>query len=184
MRYFKVKKMTKLIKAGLIVTLMTIGAYCQTIKVLQTTNNAEKYQDGSGAHLGNEQEFELVDFSVCFRFFFFGKRDDYNTLIYSKHDQDLVDLILGRVIFGVTESILSNDKPILVIGLLNVWNQTFISWPAKEWHHVCLSYENNSSAMTVVSNGGKHLEKVSFEPLRKNPTQIPPEFLNLSLIHI
>ena len=75
-------KMTKLIQAGLIISLMAIGASSQTIKVLKTTNNFEKFKDGSGAKLRNFHDFELVDFSVCFRFFFFVKRNaGSNTLI-------------------------------------------------------------------------------------------------------
>ena len=70
--------MTKLIQAGLIVSLMTIGASSQTIKVFKTTNNIESFKDGSGAKLRNVQDFELVDFSVCYRFFFFGKQDGPN----------------------------------------------------------------------------------------------------------
>ena len=117
--------MTKLIQAGLIVSLMTIpvGVYCQTIKVLKTINNIDKFKDGSGARLRNVQNFELGDFSVCFRFLFFGKRDGGNSLIYSKHDQD--SLASGRVIFGVIDT-MSNNEPIIWIALLNVWNRTFI----------------------------------------------------------
>ena len=57
---------------------MTIG---QTIKVLKTTNNFENFKDGSGAHLRNVHDFELVDFSVCFRFFYFAKPDGKTRLI-------------------------------------------------------------------------------------------------------
>ncbi len=67
-------KMTKLIPAGLIVSLMTIGVYCQTIKVLKTINNIDNFKDGSGALLRNLQDFELVDFSVCLRFFLAGNQ--------------------------------------------------------------------------------------------------------------
>ena len=70
--------MTKLIPAGLIISLMAIGASSQTIKVFKTTNNIEKFKDGSGAKLRNVDDFELVDFSICFRFFFFPLQDTYS----------------------------------------------------------------------------------------------------------
>ena len=142
--------MTKLIQAVLIVSLMTIGASSQTIKVLKTTNNIEHFKDGSGAKLRNVHDFELVDFTVCFRFFFFAYRDTFNILISSKREDTLPSLSMLRVIFEVLDT-KSNDKPMIWSGLLNDWNHTFIPWPAMEWHHICLSYENNSSIITVVS---------------------------------
>ena len=165
--------MTNLIQAGLIISLMAIGASSRKIKVFKTTNNFEKFKDGSGAKFRNVRDFELVDFSVCNRFLFFGKQDN-TALIYSKHDQDT--LASSRVIFGVTE-VMANNWDKIWIGLLNVSITNFIPWPAREWHHICLSYTNNSSVITLVSNGGTHFKKVTLEHLKKNPTPIPPEFL-------
>ena len=65
-----------------------------------------------------------------------------------------------------------------MIGLLHSRNHTFIPWPVMEWHHVCFSYENNSSTITVLSNGGTHLERITLENLNKNPTELPSEFFN------
>ena len=47
------------------------GGSCQTIKVLTTTNNIDKFADGSGARLvsnDQQQPAELAEVSICFRF--------------------------------------------------------------------------------------------------------------------
>ena len=93
--------MMKLIQSGLIISLMTFGASSRKIKVFKTANNIENFKNGSGAKLRNVRDFELVDFSVCYRFFFFVKYDG-NTLIHSKHDQDT---ILNLVTIGPTTSL-------------------------------------------------------------------------------
>ena len=56
--------MRKLTNAGLIVALITIAASSQTIKVLKTTNDIDKFKDGSGARLQNVQDLKLVDYKV------------------------------------------------------------------------------------------------------------------------
>ena len=69
----------------LLVSLIISGSSCQKIKVFQTTSDNEQFRDGSGAKLKNAEiaeDFGLPDFTVCFRFFFFAKRDSMNILIH------------------------------------------------------------------------------------------------------
>ena len=170
-------KRTKLFEVVFIVSLMATEGSFQTIKVFKTTNNIEKFKDGTGARLVQDvQDFELVDISICLRFFFFAKLDTFNILIYSKQNWDT--FASNMVIFGLQDWTIHHE-PRISIGLMDTWYDTsiLIAWPAMAWHHVCLTYHNNSSVMTVVSNGGRHFKKVTLEHLKKNPTPIPPEFL-------
>ena len=95
------------------------------------SNNIENFKDGIGAKLTNIEEFELVDFSVCFRFFIFAHRGSYNTLIHSKHDKDTLDALENPSIFGVVDWII-NDESRLLLQLINTWNFTSILGLIKE----------------------------------------------------
>ena len=77
------QKMTLLLLGFVVGWLMLTTAASRTIKVLKTTDNFDKFEDGSGAHLGNVQDMELMEASLCFRFYFFAKRDTYNVLVRS-----------------------------------------------------------------------------------------------------
>ena len=94
-------KRTKLFEVVFIVSLMATEGSFQTIKVFKTTNNIEKFKDGTGARLRNLQDFELLDISVCLRFFFFAKLDSFNILIYSKQNWDTLALYMA--IFGLQD---------------------------------------------------------------------------------
>ena len=172
-------KWRKLVQAGLIVslTLMTIGeASGQTMKALKTTNNIEEFKDGCGARLvTNVQDFQLVEFSVCFRVFFFAHRDTDIVLIHSKYDQDTLEPF--KATFAVMSGFF-NGKPMIAIVLNNIWFRYSILWSTMTWNQVCLSYKNKS--MTVVSDGKKLLP--FYEELTKNLKPIPPVFLTRRLL--
>ena len=73
-------------------------SWCHTIKVLKTTDNFENFKYGSGAQLKDVRPTQLVDVSVCFRFYFFAKNVRFNFLIHSKRDQDSMEsqkILLG-----------------------------------------------------------------------------------------
>ena len=168
-------KRRKLILVVLMVFVMTFGASCQTIKVFKTTDSIHSFIDGSGAKLKNVQDFELVDFSVCFRFFFFSDRNMEVSLLHSRLDEDALEGVRGNVIFGVVDTMLKDESKIL-LGLMNDWSYNSFVWPVMSWHHVCLSYEKKTSIMTVVSDGERVLTKVTFEHLKNNPKSIPTQF--------
>ena len=79
-----------LILLGLLVT----RTFSKTIKVLTTEEDLSKFKDGSGARLKNPPVVELVDVTVCLRFYEF-------VLVKKKH---------------LISSMLSSSSPILVIG--------------------------------------------------------------------
>ena len=163
-------KMWQLIQAGFIISLVSS---CGTIKVLKTTNNMKEFRDGSGAQLRTEQDLQLVDFSVCLRFFLFAKLDRHGIILINSNHHEQEPLESRTAIFSVMEWVSTT----IYFGLKNTWNSTNIVWPVMMWHHVCLSYENKVSIMTIVGDGGRVLEKTTFEELKKNPKPIPPEFL-------
>ena len=74
--------------------LTTRGTFSKTLKVLTTERDIAKFSDGSGAKLKSPPTAELVDVTVCLRFFEFIILDKY--LISSKYENESV-----RPIFAI-----------------------------------------------------------------------------------
>ena len=141
---------------------------CQTVRVLKTTENSEDFKDGSGAQLKHVEQIQLVDVSVCFRFFFFAHREDISCLINSHYKRKEIEILSVfhkvKMIFGIANHYIENDNVKLY-------------WPSMRWHHVCLSYNNNSTTISIVGNGITLLEK------KIDKKQISSDFLrNLFLM--
>ena len=154
-----------LILLGLLVT----STFSKTIKVLTTEEDLSKFKDGSGARLKNPPVVELVDVTVCLRFYEF-------VLVKKKH---------------LISSMLSSSSPILVIGdhypkwigFQSRWTKVAsnIDWPIMTWNHICWSFDSETSTNRMVSNGDAALEEID-ENLLKHPKVIPPEFLGTLFI--
>lgn len=130
----------------------------------------DPFKDGSGARLRDVGQHEIVDMTVCFRFFFFAK-DDSHMIIHSKLDKD--PLSEWKAIFAVEDWIDKNhdSRPTTSFGLRSDWIRAYIDCPVMIWYHMCLS--NNASSMTVVSNG-----KTISENLGSGNKPMPKEFLS------
>ena len=88
---------------SLVKILLIIKTGSKTIKVLTTTEDVTKFTDGSGARLRNPPDVQLVDVTVCLRFYQFLLI--INTLISSEYEHEI-----QRPIFSILDQTSSSPS--------------------------------------------------------------------------
>ena len=150
---------------GLLFNFLVSGAFSKPLKVLTTSDDLTTFTDGSGARLRNPPDIQLVDATVCLRFYDFFLMD--RMLISSKYDHD--DNMTP--IFAIDE--LSTPKRQLWYGLwYGAWKKVESDFSLLTWHHICWCYENSTSTIRMVIDGDVVLDQVDMELLKK-PMSIP-----------
>ena len=141
------------------------GAKSTPLKVLATTDDLTKFSGGSGAKLIHPPDIQLVDVTVCLRFYDFVLVDKY--LVFSKDD----DGTKMAPVFGIFEG--TFPKRFLWYVLWNgVWNKMEYDFSLLTWHHICWSYFNSTSTSRMVIDGDEVLEQIDIK-LTKSPMAIP-----------
>ena len=117
----------------------------ETIKVLTTEEDLAKFSDGSGARLKDAPVVDLVDVTVCLRFYEF-IRVKQKELINSKYEYDI-----SSPIFALGDYADGNKW----FGFLSRWTKLTknLDWPIMTWNHICWSFDNETSIIRMVSNG-------------------------------
>ena len=135
------------------------------------TTDPDIEHPGSGATLIYDHQVELVDFTLCWRFY--ELQNPYTKYFISSIYKDEDDK--ESYIFALYSRWRGEEYEI-GFNLLGYWVLVMGSWPAMEWNHVCFSYTNSTSIARIVSNG-QVIHNEVIEGLKQNPEEIPAEFL-------
>ena len=127
------------------------STFGKTIKVLTTEEDVAKFSDGSGARLKDGPVVDLVDVTVCLRFYTFllVERQD---IISSNEDQ------MGSPIFAINYYYPGNKW----YSFHGRWIKLpkNIDWPIMTWNHICWNFDNETGIIRLVSNGDVALDEI------------------------
>ena len=147
---------------------------CRSTKVFKTTDDLSKAVPcpdflgycGSGARLRYPPDVEMVDLTVCLRFYAFSL------------DGVLISSQPNPVSLMSTLFIPNFFQQFMFQGIFTPFET---DWPIMTWNHMCWSFANRTSLIKMVVNGEVVTEKVD-EVLEKKSATISAEFLQTLVI--